>query len=155
MGTTTMSPEKVFHLLAVMSNEWPGNSYSLLKRNCCHFCNEMCKELGVGPIPSWVTHLANAGAAIIDRGTAIIDTGLAAEDKIMALDKHVTDEVIQLDQCITRNVTQLDRKFTHGVLEVDRKLADWLVGSVSCGTETMLFGESTRMDGASRVQWIP
>jgi len=148
MGNTSMSIDEVATLLASMSNEWSGNSYSLLKRNCCHFCDELCQQLGVGPIPSWVTHLAKTGAAILDEG-------LAAEDKIMALDKHVTQEVIHLDHCITHSVTQLDRKVTQGVLEADRQFASFVMGSVSCGTEKFLFGESARGDGTSKVQWIP
>mmetsp|Transcript_107695 Transcript_107695/g.214001 ORF Transcript_107695/g.214001 Transcript_107695/m.214001 type:complete len:239 (+) Transcript_107695:74-790(+) len=148
MGSTSMPHDKVSKLLTAMSREWLGNSYSLLKRNCCHFCDQLCKQLGVGAIPSWVTHLAKTGAAIIDEG-------LAAEDKIMALDKHVTQEVKNLDHRMTDCVTKLDRKVTKGVLEVDRQMASWFMGSVSCGTEAFLFGESAREDGTSKVQWIP
>merc|ERR1740123_1027546 len=137
MGNTCMSPDQVASLLTGMSIEWPGVSYSLLKRNCCDFCDDLCKQLGVGPIPSWATHLAKTGAAILDEG-------LAAEDKIMALDKHVT-----------QGVAQLDRKVTQKVLEADRQFASFVMGSVSCGTEKFFFGESARGDGRSKVQWIP
>jgi len=82
-----------------------------------------------------------------------MDEGLAAEDKIMALDKHVTQEVMHLDNCISH--TQLDRKVTEKVLEADRQFASFVMGSVSCGTEKFFFGESARGDGRSKVQWIP
>merc|ERR1719471_570998 len=44
--------------------EWMSEDYDILRRNCCHFSAELCKELGVGPLPSWLTSLAGAGAVL-------------------------------------------------------------------------------------------
>jgi hypothetical protein len=38
--------------------------YSQLDRNCCHYCNSLCHELGVGELPKWVNRAAGAGSAI-------------------------------------------------------------------------------------------
>ena len=53
MGVTALSQQKVKELLKEMSQEWKGRSYDMLARNCNHFCDELCKRLGVGPTPGW------------------------------------------------------------------------------------------------------
>ena len=35
-----------------------------MDHNCCHFCNRLCHELGVGELPKWVNRAAGAGSAI-------------------------------------------------------------------------------------------
>mmetsp|Transcript_52307 Transcript_52307/g.132889 ORF Transcript_52307/g.132889 Transcript_52307/m.132889 type:complete len:466 (-) Transcript_52307:133-1530(-) len=66
MGSTLMTEEEIEQLIQVLMRQWIGVGYDILKRNCCTFCNELCKCLGVGNIPEWVTHLANTGSALED-----------------------------------------------------------------------------------------
>merc|ERR1712224_594494 len=47
-----------------MGMQWMSEDYDILRRNCCHFSAALCEELGVGPVPSWVTNLAGVGAAL-------------------------------------------------------------------------------------------
>ncbi|KAI5069894.1 hypothetical protein GOP47_0014237 [Adiantum capillus-veneris] len=61
LGHTELSPAKVREILIKLSQEWQGNSYDLLSRNCNHFCNDFCAELGVQKLPGWVNRFANAG----------------------------------------------------------------------------------------------
>ena len=62
LGTTSLNQAEVRALVAEMTLTWPGASYSLLTRNCVHFCEEMCKGLGCTvPVPAWV-NAAAAGA---------------------------------------------------------------------------------------------
>mmetsp|Transcript_98499 Transcript_98499/g.195380 ORF Transcript_98499/g.195380 Transcript_98499/m.195380 type:complete len:280 (-) Transcript_98499:339-1178(-) len=68
MGTTSLSKIEVKALVKVLEVEWPGRSYDSLRRNCCHFCDRLSVCLGTGPLPAWITHLASAGAAILDTG---------------------------------------------------------------------------------------
>jgi len=68
MGTTSLSKSEVKALIKVLEMEWPGRCYDSLRRNCCHFCNRLSVCLGTGPIPAWITHLASAGAALLDTG---------------------------------------------------------------------------------------
>ena len=42
---------QVMDILRKLRDEWPGNSYDLLSRNCCHFCEAFCRELKLGPVP--------------------------------------------------------------------------------------------------------
>jgi len=71
MGMTVLPRRHVHDVIRVLSREWPGHKYDLLKFNCCHFCNAFCQLLGVGRIPTWITNLAGTGAALVDTGTYI------------------------------------------------------------------------------------
>merc|ERR1719277_2901194 len=64
MGMTSMKEEDVLQLINLLKGYWPVASYDTLSHNCCHFCDELCQRLRVGPIPKWVMSLAGAGAAI-------------------------------------------------------------------------------------------
>ena len=45
-----------------MKKMWPGSRYDLVHCNCCHFADELCQVLGVGPIPTWINRAARIGA---------------------------------------------------------------------------------------------
>eukprot|EP00419_Tripos_fusus_P036625 CAMPEP_0172785164 /NCGR_PEP_ID=MMETSP1074-20121228/205304_1 /TAXON_ID=2916 /ORGANISM="Ceratium fusus, Strain PA161109" /LENGTH=652 /DNA_ID=CAMNT_0013622167 /DNA_START=52 /DNA_END=2013 /DNA_ORIENTATION=+ len=62
MGKVVISEEKFLRIMGRLKKEWPGSTYDILRRNCCAFSNELCKELGVGPIPDWITNLSTVGA---------------------------------------------------------------------------------------------
>ncbi len=44
-------PSKVRALIKRLSVEWPGNSYELLQRNCCTFCEHLASQLKCDPTP--------------------------------------------------------------------------------------------------------
>lgn len=67
LGIVKISRHGVTDLLGKMAREWHGTSYDVLRRNCCHFCEAFAFQLGLGPIPSWVMSLANAGATLEDQ----------------------------------------------------------------------------------------
>jgi len=48
---------EVNELLRSLEDEWPSNSYRFLSRNCCHFANEFCRQLRVGPLPDHILRL--------------------------------------------------------------------------------------------------
>ncbi|KAH8059487.1 deSI-like protein [Aureococcus anophagefferens] len=58
MGRCGLDARAIERRLARLVALWQGNTYALLTRNCCHFCDALCAELGVGPIPAWVNGLA-------------------------------------------------------------------------------------------------
>ncbi|CAE7323226.1 unnamed protein product [Symbiodinium natans] len=66
VGSTRLSADEVAAVLDCMASDWPGCGYDLLRRNCCSFCDALCIELGVGPMPTWVSNLAAAGASLSD-----------------------------------------------------------------------------------------
>lgn len=73
MGHTPLSKPEVYKLIFSLEKDWLGSSYHSLRRNCCHFCDVLCMQLGVGHIPPWVTRLASAGASLIDAGQMLED----------------------------------------------------------------------------------
>jgi len=69
MGDTDLTQYEVVKLIKSMSGRWTGDSYDMLTRNCCHFCDELCMHLNVSrpsfvPLPEWFNSLAAAGAAL-------------------------------------------------------------------------------------------
>lgn len=54
LGETLQSRQQIKEILGRLKREWQGQSYDLLARNCCHFCEELCQELGCQPPPGWL-----------------------------------------------------------------------------------------------------
>ncbi|GFR48623.1 hypothetical protein Agub_g10537 [Astrephomene gubernaculifera] len=63
MGETELSQQEIHHLVQRMGNEYKGNNYHLLQRNCNHFANDLCTQLVGKEAPSWVNRLA--GIAVV------------------------------------------------------------------------------------------
>ncbi|GFH27433.1 predicted protein, partial [Haematococcus lacustris] len=51
LGYSPLSKQQIKQLLRQMKQQWPGASYELLSRNCCHFCEALAEGLGVRPLP--------------------------------------------------------------------------------------------------------
>lgn len=65
LGVTLKTKQEVENILRTMKQTWPGLSYDLLSRNCCHFCDELCKQLGVKPVPGWLNRFAQSADATV------------------------------------------------------------------------------------------
>merc|ERR1712084_144702 len=61
---TKLSPEDIGDIISALIEEYPGDDYDLLRRNCCHFADDFCQRLGVGRIPGWIHRLARLGARL-------------------------------------------------------------------------------------------
>mmetsp|Transcript_69219 Transcript_69219/g.165985 ORF Transcript_69219/g.165985 Transcript_69219/m.165985 type:complete len:289 (+) Transcript_69219:85-951(+) len=94
MGNTRITRKEFLWLVEDMSREWRVEQYCLLRRNCCHFSDELCRRLGVNPLPKWVSlHLAGTGAALgVDHKAAAladraqqVGAGVAAKAPSLAL----------------------------------------------------------------------
>ncbi|CAJ1342015.1 unnamed protein product, partial [Effrenium voratum] len=81
MGCTNLSQGQVAEIIKEMTIEWKGRTYDVLTRNCHHFSDELCRKLGVAPLPSWVNQLAGttASAADVIEGVSA-STGKVASD---------------------------------------------------------------------------
>mmetsp|Transcript_98678 Transcript_98678/g.170864 ORF Transcript_98678/g.170864 Transcript_98678/m.170864 type:complete len:482 (-) Transcript_98678:56-1501(-) len=64
LGLTSLSAEQITATIRDLIEEYPGQRYDLLHRNCCHFADDFCQRLGVDPIPGWVHRLARAGGML-------------------------------------------------------------------------------------------
>lgn len=71
MGNTPLPQEQLHNVLAEIQVKWSGQDYDLINRNCCAFCDALCEELHVGPIPEWVNSLAESvGQMYLTAGSA-------------------------------------------------------------------------------------
>ncbi|KAJ9515427.1 hypothetical protein QJQ45_016430, partial [Haematococcus lacustris] len=59
MGETDLSQEEVQQLIYKMGQEFKGNRYHLLQRNCNHFASNVVYQLTGRPAPSWINRLAS------------------------------------------------------------------------------------------------
>lgn len=66
MGCTSLSEDEAQALISRLSSDWQGNEYDVLRCNCCHFSDQLCREIGVGGVPKWVINLAGGGAVLED-----------------------------------------------------------------------------------------
>eukprot|EP00931_Biecheleriopsis_adriatica_P104548 TRINITY_DN79211_c0_g1_i1.p1 TRINITY_DN79211_c0_g1~~TRINITY_DN79211_c0_g1_i1.p1 ORF type:complete len:418 (-),score=88.63 TRINITY_DN79211_c0_g1_i1:41-1294(-) len=62
LPATSLFPDDITAIISDLIEEYPGDSYDLLRRNCCHFADDFCVRLGVGHIPGWISRLARLGA---------------------------------------------------------------------------------------------
>lgn len=74
MGLTAKSEADVDNIVGGLEWTWQGQSYSILERNCIHFCSEYCRLLDVGPVPDWVTNLAETAARLHRQLTQAFDS---------------------------------------------------------------------------------
>ncbi|KAB2081352.1 hypothetical protein ES319_A05G125600v1 [Gossypium barbadense] len=58
IGKTELGPADVRGVMEDLAEEYKGNAYNLITKNCNHFCNDACIRLTGNPIPSWVNRLA-------------------------------------------------------------------------------------------------
>ncbi len=55
MGSTDLSPQQVQAMVQHMGQQYRGNRYHLLQKNCNHFANDLCVQLTGRQAPFWVS----------------------------------------------------------------------------------------------------
>lgn len=61
IGRTNLSPREIRSFMEKLAEEYSGNTYHLITKNCNHFCNDVCLRLTGKPIPRWINRLARLG----------------------------------------------------------------------------------------------
>ncbi|PRQ50457.1 putative PPPDE putative peptidase domain-containing protein [Rosa chinensis] len=61
IGKTDVGPLEVRTVMEQLAEQYRGNAYNLITKNCNHFCNDACMRLTGNPIPNWVNRLARIG----------------------------------------------------------------------------------------------
>jgi len=62
LGEIEITPRELHRIIDQISEEFPGNSYHPLTRNCNTFSNELCMRLLKVGIPAYINRLANMGS---------------------------------------------------------------------------------------------
>ncbi|KAL3700550.1 hypothetical protein R1sor_018572 [Riccia sorocarpa] len=62
MGSTDTTPQEFRSFIERCADEFSGNSYHLITKNCNHFSNDVCVRLTGREIPGWVNRLAGIGS---------------------------------------------------------------------------------------------
>ncbi|KAG6556190.1 hypothetical protein Mapa_002131 [Marchantia paleacea] len=61
LGSTDMSPQDFRNFIEHIADDYSGNTYHLIVKNCNHFTNDVCYRLTGKEIPGWVNRLAGIG----------------------------------------------------------------------------------------------
>merc|ERR1719188_770523 len=77
---TRLSAEEVADVISQMIEEYPGDDYNLLRRNCCHFADDFARRLGAGRLPGWVHRLARVGALVDSTMQRVANRSLLGDD---------------------------------------------------------------------------
>lgn len=64
IGETSLSPAAVEELIKSLGQEYRGDRYHLISRNCNHFSAVLAKALTGKDIPTWINRLANFSGSI-------------------------------------------------------------------------------------------
>lgn len=72
MGRSNLSPRAIERVLDRAADDFQGNSYNLLTRNCNTYADAVCRELVGRGIPGWVNRLAFIGS----RFQALLPAGM-------------------------------------------------------------------------------
>lgn len=76
MGTTQLTQQQIQAIISQLSPLWPFFAYDILHRNCVHFAEQLCAELGVEEVPSWLSSLAGFAASMESAGLPVADAVL-------------------------------------------------------------------------------
>ncbi|CAA0836055.1 PPPDE putative thiol peptidase family protein [Striga hermonthica] len=61
IGRLDLGLKEIRAFMEKLAEEYSGNSYNLITKNCNHFCNDVCLRLTGKSIPRWVNRLARLG----------------------------------------------------------------------------------------------
>jgi len=139
MGTTSLSLLELEKLLTDMSEEWQGQNYDLLTRNCCHFSDALCRRLGVGAAPDWLTNLASAGARLWQG----MSTATRAVNEMVAA---VAERAAELDDQY-KIVNSVD-SFTNSEITFDEKYIENAVQNLWTQTVQKIDGVGKTIESA-------
>ncbi|GAB4842651.1 hypothetical protein Ancab_012624 [Ancistrocladus abbreviatus] len=105
IGWTELSAEEVKGVMEDLAEEYKGNAYNLITKNCNHFCQDACVRLTGNPIPSWVNRLARIGFLC----NCMIPASLSrakvqhhkAEEKVVEEDKKLSNSSSSVSKSFT------------------------------------------------------
>merc|ERR1740123_1597851 len=72
MGHANLGRRAFHELIWQLQGEWHGGDYDILTRNCTHFADHLCRLITGNTIPTRLTSLADAGAALADSAENIV-----------------------------------------------------------------------------------
>jgi len=99
MGHTKVTRDEFVKMITELKREWTGPTYHLLTRNCHHFSDELCRQLGVARLPSWVNDLAGVG----DATATFVDTAynsMSITDALEAMKSGMLLTIEGVPRCI-------------------------------------------------------
>ena len=66
LGDMKLSVDFTNAVLRDITDDYPGQGYDVLHRNCCHCSEDLCERLGVDPLPDYISCFTRVGASMED-----------------------------------------------------------------------------------------
>jgi hypothetical protein len=90
LGTTDLSPLEFRSFVEQCADEYYGDTYHLIAKNCNHFTDDLCRRLMGKSIPGWVNRLARIGYAC----NCLLPEGLQVSAMMDTAEfQHVEEEI--------------------------------------------------------------
>merc|ERR1712070_910826 len=64
LGETHVNKRSFVKTIRLLEPHWLGEEYDFVTHNCCHFSSELCRHLGLGPMPAWILNASTAGCML-------------------------------------------------------------------------------------------
>lgn len=93
LGRTQMSKSEVMGLIRQLKGSWLCHHYDAMRQNCGHFCDQLCKHLGVSPVPRYLVSLAEMGSYISEPVRSLDST--VKSIRLQMTKGYQADEVFQ------------------------------------------------------------
>jgi hypothetical protein len=91
LGTTDLSPLEFRSFVEQCADEYYGDTYHLIAKNCNHFTDDLCRRLMGKSIPGWVNRLARIGYAC----NCLLPEGLQVSAMMDTAEfQHVEEEIV-------------------------------------------------------------
>ena len=81
LGECALDERAARAAIAALEPRWPGEGYDLIRRNCAHFCDDVCDALGVEQPPRWLNRFARGAASASDGAAAAAEHARALADE--------------------------------------------------------------------------
>jgi len=72
-----MDPQEVQEVVQQLGNEYRGNAYHLLERNCNHFSDELAFKLTGNHAPPWVRTHSSYPASYLDQVDRVLQASIS------------------------------------------------------------------------------
>ncbi|XP_077238052.1 deSI-like protein At4g17486 [Tasmannia lanceolata] len=92
IGRTDLGPKEVRSFMEKLAEEYTGNTYHLITKNCNHFCNDACIRLTGKTIPRWVNRMAKIGLicnCVLPIGLHVAAVRHRSEDRVIEGEKKM------------------------------------------------------------------
>lgn len=152
LGRTLLDRTAFATLAWSMCQQWRGADYELFGRNCCGFASELCRRLGVQPVPDWVSRLPRLLHAGQRAGSAAMAVGNATQrvvrQEAIVVSRAVADGARRAAQRARLAIATREGEVAQSTFQVALRVARALGAEAAVGASALPYALQTRVVAA-------